>query len=166
MTYIINENKLYELNKDVYKEFIKCLFCPKSIKWDTTFSEVQQLTMQQKSKRGEVNDSLISLRKANLWLPPESALERMADLINMQIEYLETAGVGDAKLPNFLGKDCLRKTDSGDIEYYFGPDAKRSMKELTRISKRQLDDTPQKGRRRKRQVTSTPSKLRNTSNQS
>jgi hypothetical protein len=40
----------------------------------------------------------------------------MADLIDLQIKYLETAGHSMAKLSNFLEKDCLRITQTGDIE--------------------------------------------------
>ncbi|KAH3777823.1 hypothetical protein DPMN_179271 [Dreissena polymorpha] len=97
------------------------------------------------------------------WLPPESAVLRLAQLMNLQIKYLETMGIHNATLPNFLQSPCLRKSSAGEIEYDFGPES--SFQTLTDLSefiapparnKRLLDNTPQSGKRRKRILTSTP----------
>jgi hypothetical protein len=84
----------------------------------------------------------------------------MADLIDLQIKYLETAGHSMAKLSNFLEKDCLRITQTGDIEYHFGPNAREDIDQLKERKKRQMKDTPQKGRKKKRMLTYTPSKTK------
>ncbi|CAC5407960.1 unnamed protein product [Mytilus coruscus] len=90
------------------------------------------------------------LRNAKLWLPPESCLERMAELVNLQIEYLETTGDSMAKLPKFLEKDCLKMTETGEVEFYFGPLARENIEHLLGNHKRQMNETPQKGKRKKK----------------
>lgn len=100
-------------------------------------------------------DVKTSLRNAKLWLPPESAMDRMVNLINLQ---METAGLPMATLPDFLKYDCLRKTSSGEVEYYFGPSGFENIEHLKGKMKRQQKETPQKGQRKKKMVTSTPSK--------
>ena len=52
----------------------------------------------------------------------ESAIRRLADIVQLQIDYLLIAGFHEKELPDFLGKGCLVKKD-GHIEYDFGPDA-------------------------------------------
>ena len=88
----------FNVNKNVYKDFIKALFTPKSVDFhSTTYEATRRQTIYSKGKRD-------SLKNAKLWLPPESALERIADPIDLQIKYLETAGHSMAKLPIFLKK--------------------------------------------------------------
>ena len=57
-----------------------------------------------------------------LWMPPASAMVKVADLVDLQIKYLMTAGKHDAPLPNFMSSGCLRKTSTGEVEYDLGPD--------------------------------------------
>ena len=61
-------------------------------------------------------------RNPKLWLPPESVIRRLAELIQLQIDYLVTVGSHASPQPKFLSKNCLMKTD-GTVEYDFGPDA-------------------------------------------
>ena len=61
-----------------------------------------------------------SLRK---WLPSKSAIARLGNLFQLQIDYLQTAGTHECKLPNFLGRNCLRVNKSGEIEYDFGEES-------------------------------------------
>lgn len=84
------------------------------------------------------------------WLPPESAIRRLAELIQLQIDYLLIAGYHDKELPDFLKKRCLRKTDD-HTEYDFGPDAHfvsidslPVINKTRRSSKRTQEDTPQR----------------------
>jgi hypothetical protein len=140
-TNLLQKTGHFNVNKNVYKDFIKALFTPKSVDFhSTTYEATRRQTIYSKGKRD-------SLKNAKLWLPPESALERIADLIDLQIKYLETAGHSMAKLPNFLEKDCLRKTQTGDIEYHFGPNAREDIDQLKERKKRQMKDIPQKGKK-------------------
>lgn len=91
-------------------------------------------------------------------MPPESALRRVVQLVDFQLQYLITAGDSGAKLPDFLSRECLKRTENGDIEYDFGPDAHVLSVLDVQSEKRQSDHTPQKGRRKKRMLTSTPTK--------
>ncbi|CAC5364010.1 unnamed protein product [Mytilus coruscus] len=147
----------------VYKDFVKTLFSSMS-KIQVSFEEVRHNSMFCKQRK--TNDRMDSslLRNAKLWLPPESCLERMAELVNLQIEYLETTGDSMAKLPNFLEKDCLKITETGEVEYHFGPLARENIEHLLGNQKRQMNETPQKGRRKKeKMLTSTTSKANTSS---
>ena len=96
-------------------------------------------------------------------------MSKVADLINLQIEYLETTGVHEAQLPNFMSSGCLKKTSTGEIEYDLGPDAFSACPLKAIISspkkrtsqKRKAVQTPQKGHQRKLPLTSTPVKDNN-----
>ena len=85
-----------------------------------------------------------------------------AELFQLQIEYIETAGTHKAVLPNFLRGKCLLQNVSGEILYDFGPDAHfSSLAELPVVTcqnatKRPKHSTPQRGARKKIQMTSTP----------
>ena len=99
-----------------------------------------------------------------------SALHRLYELMQLKVQYLETAGNHAACLPSFLSTSCLQKNSCGEIEYNFGPDAhfatindlpdQTLVKKPKKVSKRQLDSTPQRGTRRKRPLTSTPRRER------
>ena len=92
-------------------------------------------------------------------MPPKSALERVAQLVDLQVQYLQTAGNASAALPDFLGCECLHKSSSGEVEYNFGTEASEAPITLNSMArKRQQTQTPQKGARRKKQLTSTPKK--------
>jgi hypothetical protein len=54
----------------------------------------------------------------------------------------------------------VRITQTGDIEYHFGPNAREDIDQLKERKKRQMKNTPQKGKRKKRMLTSTPSKTK------
>ena len=58
---------------------------------------------------GNSKESSEKLRNPQLWLPPRTVLDRLADVIMLQIDYLLTVGKEDAVLPNFLAKGCLEK---------------------------------------------------------
>ena len=90
--------------------------------------------------------------------------------MQLQVQYLETAGYHSACLPAFLSTSCLQKNSRGEIEYK--PDAHfKTFEDLPdhnlikrptskKENKRQLESTPQRGARRKHPLTSTPSRAR------
>ncbi len=84
----------------------------------------------------------------------------MADLIDLQIKYLETAGHSMAKLSNFLKKDCLRITQTGDIEYHFGPNARERHRSAKRMKEETNEGYPSKRKKEEKNLTSTPSKTK------
>ena len=102
-----------------------------------------------------------------MWLPPRSCLERLANLVKMQIQYLNTAGKHDASLPDLSECTCIKKNMSGEVEYDFGPechfDSIDDLPELESVEdsyKRKLNYTPLSGAQRKRYLTSTPNSCR------
>lgn len=163
-----------KINQQCFIEFYKKLYCPK--RYDSSnysFEEVRAMTIAKTAD--EKQQSGFKTKDPRLWLPPESALLRLCDLLQLQVQYLETAGDHSACLPDFLSCSCLQKNSCGEIEYNFGPDAHfTSFKDLpdqtlikrpatkkdSKDNKRQSDSTPQKGTRRKRQLTSTPRRER------
>lgn len=142
------------INADVYIDLIKSLYCPKSLAnrsdpLEIPFDTVRQATIQMRHSSQQV-------RHPQQWMPPESALRRVVQLVDFQLQYLLIAGDSGADLPDFLSKECLKRTDDGEIEYDFGPEAHMTLSFPS--NKRQNQSTPQKGQRKKRQLTSTPKK--------
>ena len=154
------DNGRFSLNKDVYIELVKYVFTPKRKQGSyIPYEEVRAISnakTKDTSKKSGYKHT--DPRK---WLPPQSAIARLGDLIQLQIEYLQTAGVHECRMPNFLGCKCLRENTSGEIEYDFGEESHfQSVADLpcvtVKTKKRSSEDTPQGGARRKRQLTSTP----------
>ena len=111
-----------------YLELVKYLYCSKKENPGTlSYDEVRENSMRRKrlSKSGGACANNVNSNCSNpqLWMPPASSMSKVADLINLQIEYLETAEVHEAQLPNFMSSGCLKKTSTGEIEYDLGPDA-------------------------------------------
>ena len=73
---------------------------------------------------------------------PQNALERMANIIQLQIDYLSTAGCASASLPDFLASNCLKEIE-GEIEYDFGEESYMSSTSLSEITMSKNEkDTP------------------------
>ena len=155
------------VNQACFVEFYKTLYCPKRCQPSgLTFEEVRAITIAKSTD--EKHQSGFKTRDPRKWLPPESALQRLYEMLQLQIQYLETAGDHSACLPAFLNSSCLQRSVCGEIEYNFGPDVHFTsfddLPDLTSIkkstsrkdNKRQPDSTPQGGARRKRPLTSTP----------
>lgn len=164
-----------EVNKESYINFIKTLYCPKRMNPSKlSFDDVRQLSIKDPKHQ--------ELKNPMKWVPPQSALQSFAQLIDCQIDYLFTLGDHEAVLPNFLDKGCLMRDEDGKVHYDFGDDVKfvnkeellkieeevlsvtiqRASARQTARSKRSLEYTPQKGQRRKdrkvsrKATTSTP----------
>ena len=152
------------MSEQYLKTFYKTVFCPKKHRgMSLSYDQVRALTIGksrcQSEKGGYVTND------PRRWLPPETAITKLAHLFQLQIDYIGTAGNHSAIMPDFLKSDCLIKHISGEVEYYFGQDAHfNSLEELPAIDnlpKRRINSTPQKGARKTRQMTSTPkSKLK------
>ena len=65
-----------------------------------------------------------TLKDSKLWLPPSSAILQLGKNVQCLIDYYLCSGHHYYKLPNFLTKGCLRKTNSGEKEFYLGEEAK------------------------------------------
>ena len=149
------------VNKEMYRTFIKALYCTKTVKWhEMEFDEVRQISVQPPAMAASG-----SFRLPQLWMPPQTASDKLAIHIDSLLEYYLSAGKHDAKLPDFLSAGSLRKMSTGEIEYNLGDDTftpdiskllvystehlKGKMKLCSKVKKRKHDETPQKGRRRK-----------------
>ena len=65
-----------------------------------TYNNVRALTIgktEDPSRKGGFNTN-----DPRRWLPPESAIANIAELFQLQIEYMETAGTHNAVLPSFI----------------------------------------------------------------
>lgn len=150
------------INKECFVRCIKDLYCPKKFDPDTlSFDQVRALTI---GKKSSVSITGQTTKDPKRWLPPESAIRRLADIVQLQIDYLLIAGFHEKDLPDFLSKGCLVKKD-GHVEYDFGPDSHflsletlPVLSEMEETKKRGNEKTPQAGERRKRPLTSTPVK--------
>ena len=158
---LVSKEKIL-LNEDCFTDFVKDLYCPAKLNAaKVSYDTVRALSI---GKKEAASPAGYVTRDPKRWLPPESAIRRLAELIQLQIDYLLTAGYCDSELPDFLSKNCLTKVDD-QIEYDFGPDAHfvsvdslPAVTKTIRTSKRAQEDTPQHGARRKRPLTSTPVK--------
>ena len=160
--FIFAENNII-LNQKYFAELFRCIYCPKRYQnSNLSYENVRALTIAKSEDK--ISKGGYRTNDPRKWLPPESAINRLGELVQLQIHYMETVGKHDAVNPDFLKYSCLQRNASNDTEYYFGPDSHfSSFEELPSIDsllssskKRQLDSTPQKGLRRKRALTSTP----------
>ena len=156
------EDGCVKMNKDRFTDLYRRIYCPIKLK-NTSISYDEVRTMTIGKKMDPTKKTGYRTADPRKWLPPKSAMERLCDIVQLQMEYLETAGIHDKPLPNFLESGCLIKTVDGEVEYFFGPDAHfDSISELPDMSvlperkKRQRTNiTPRSGDRRKRLLTST-----------
>ena len=85
-------------------------------------------------------------------------MERLAELFQLQVQYLETAGIHDAELLKFSQSRCISISEAGEVGYDFGPEAQfGDISELPRVPilpgkqpKQAKRATPQHVARRKR----------------
>ena len=139
----------------MYIELIKYLYIGK--KYDTgSYEEIRKITMFKKNSK--------ELNLPHSWLPPESVMRAIAQLVQLQIDYFSTLGKHDADLPNFSTASCLKLNVDGSIKYNFGPDVFQPNVPQTvfltpkKNKKRVNVETPKKGKSRKKIKTSTPRK--------
>lgn len=129
------DDGIFALNKDVFIDFVKYLFTPKRQQRSSIpYEDVRGLSIAKTVDTSKPS----GFRHADprKWLPPQSAIERLAELLQLQIEYLQTAGNHASHLPNFLGSNCLKENNSGEIVYDFGDEAHfESLADLPTVKK-------------------------------
>lgn len=102
------------INLDTYLELIKRLYCPPNLDYTVLSAEhIRQLSIKPPYK---------DFRHPQAWMPPVSALETLAKLIQCQVDYSLTCWNHAALLPDFLSYGCITRTDDGDLLYAMGPD--------------------------------------------
>ena len=110
------------LNQECLVELYKMLYCPKKYKKHiTTYEDIRAITIgkqEDKASRGGY-----TTKDSRKWLPPKSAINRLGELVQLQIDYLQRAGIHEAENPNFLASNTLKQNSSGEIVYDFGPDS-------------------------------------------
>lgn len=99
----------YYLNSALFTELVKQLYTPKRFRNSRiTYEDVRAISI------GKVEDSSnisgIKNPDPRKWLPPKSAIEKLSTLIQLKIDYLQTAGTHDAQMPDCLKSGCLGKT--------------------------------------------------------
>ncbi|CAC5387721.1 unnamed protein product [Mytilus coruscus] len=164
---IIGSAPTVKFNNAIYVDFVKTLYCSKKEKTEQlSFEEVQKITMKYPSSKKEGK-----LKNQQLWMPPASALLKLATNVQCLIDYYLTAGYHNKDLPDFISRGCLKKAQAGEIEFDLGEESKilnietiwkTSENTFTvptdpiALGKRKSTETPQKGRRRKQKpVAST-----------
>ena len=159
------------LNQDCLVQVYKALYCPKKYCCDSlTFEDVRALSIgKQPDASAKGGYSTNDPRK---WLPPETAIRRLGELLQLQVTYLLAAGNHEAVCYEALQTQTLRRNSSGEVVYDFGDQSRfENFEELPtfkhpvlKTKKRQQTTTPQKGQRRKRITTSTPYSSKHTVN--
>ena len=140
------------LNEDIYIRMIKKLYCPKTLdETKLTFEEVRQLSIKLPGKE---------IRNPQLWLPPLSAIKKVACLIKSHTEYLMTVCKPEADLPDFIGNGGLRKTKDDEIIYDFGEEVRyNTEKELLKLPDTSLQERVVQSRARLQRPTSKKREL-------
>ena len=155
-TLIKFEGGCITLDHDVYIELIKLLYTRRT-KAAMEYNEVRKDTMYKGTTK------VVTMPQQ--WLPPESVMRRVANLVQFQIDYFDTLGKHDADMPDFASRPCLTTTESGNTEYDFGPEVHMENVPQTifttpkKDKKRLRVETPRKGLGRKKTRTSTPKKV-------
>ena len=121
----------FEVNKDIYIRLVKYLYCPKVFNADLlSLEQVRQYSIKKPN---------MPISEPQKWMPPEASLERLIQLINLQMEYLHSAGKHSSHLPNFLHYECLSKDKAGEVRYDFGPASSVSdVQDLLTIDEQEL----------------------------
>ncbi|VDI60745.1 Hypothetical predicted protein [Mytilus galloprovincialis] len=105
---------VYTLDKLLYTKLYATLYCPPKVDSTAlTFAEIRQLSIKLPGKE---------FKHPHTWLPPTSALDNLADLVQLQLDYFATIGLHSASLPNFISKGCLNKLQDNSIKINLGED--------------------------------------------
>ena len=92
------DNDTITINKDCFVGCMKDLYCPKKFDPDTlSFDQVRALTI---GKKSSVSITGQTTKDPKRWLPPESAIRRLADIVQLQIDYLLIEGFHEKELPD------------------------------------------------------------------
>ena len=96
------DNDTITINKDCFVGCMKDLYCQKKFDPDTlSFDQVRDLTI---GKMSSVSITGQTTKDPKRWLPPESAIRRLADIVQLQIDYLLIAGFHEKELPDLSSR--------------------------------------------------------------
>ena len=86
------ETSSITLDTTVYKDFVKHLFCGKGDPDKMSYDAIRHKSMIKQRKSSTLTPGIPRmLNDPDKWMPPASAIERLAELVNLQIKYLQTA---------------------------------------------------------------------------
>ena len=181
LTIVLENEKLWKdllvndatvaLRRDKFVLLVKYLYSSKKL--DAATSEYQTIRHHTISaKRTKRKSSLgVLVNDPESWLPPLSAIERLAELVDFQLQYLLTTGYHNEQLPNIERCSCSVTLPNGSVAYDFGPDAHvTDINELTPSTElasqpqtssrnKRSHVTPQKSRRKRPAHQSTPKQI-------
>ena len=101
------------IDEEMYLKLMKKLYCPNNLNEELlSLEEVSQLAIKPPNKS--------EFRHPQSWMPPETALKKLCQRTQCQIDYLMTCYDHSADLPDFLSKGCLLKSKDGDVVYDLG----------------------------------------------
>ena len=155
-SFIFKDEKI-KISQPFFIDFNNTLYCLKRYNPSNhTFNDVQVLTIAKTKIKCNKGDSKRTIQENGF---PRNSSKLPCDLVQLQVQYLETAGHHSTCLPAFLSTSCLQKNSSGEIEYNFGPNAHfKTFKDLPdhnlikrptskKENKRKSEYTPQRGAR-------------------
>ena len=151
----VDDNGRLKLDPQRFVEYIKVLYYGRGKDPNkVTYENVRSASMEaNKRKKVDLFQEMfgVMVRDLRMWMPPKSAVLRLADLINLQVEYLNLAGHHDRIMSDICASSCFSVNDDGDVEYDFGMDSHISSLQsvICTNPKRKGEETPQKGNRRK-----------------
>ena len=82
----------------MYIELVKYIFTPK-LKQGSYIPYEEVWTISIAKTKDTSKQSGYKHTDPRTWLPPQSAIARLGDLIQLQIEYLQTAGAHECRMP-------------------------------------------------------------------
>ena len=74
--------------------------CAQDVSYGVSINDVIATTLRKTADQAE--ESSYKMADLRRWLPPDSAVRKLAEIVQQQIEYLITAGYHEAEMPDFL----------------------------------------------------------------
>ena len=151
---ISHENS--KIDEDTFLNLIKTIYCPKSFPANLlSIQEVRQISVK--------NPAMKDFNPPQKWMPPLDALKEVLCIMQWNLMYLLTAGDHSAVLPPMPNCTLFCKYSEGQDGKWKVERAEdllvipeKDLPQRHNPGKRQKSGTPQKGCRRKIQLTSTP----------
>ena len=158
------------LNRKAFEDLVKAIYAKKPLTPMSTYEEIRYSTICP-TKQSSTSSKLCVLPPGS-WMPPLSAIQRLAELVDIQIQYLLTAGDHTAPLPDIAGCSCIAFDENSTV-YDFGPDvhaqtldqlmpdfSRSNMSFMAGKPSKRAASTPQKQRKKRQPNRSTPKKVK------